>query len=41
MSDIDLVVLNFSSGSLTLLNGILAVVMFSIALDCVLRILND
>ncbi|WP_057464002.1 bile acid:sodium symporter, partial [Pseudovibrio sp. POLY-S9] len=33
MSDIDLVVLNFSSGSLTLLNGILAVVMFSIALD--------
>ncbi|KZL06592.1 bile acid:sodium symporter family protein [Pseudovibrio sp. Ad26] len=33
MSDIDLVVLNFSSGSLTLLNGILGVVMFSIALD--------
>ncbi|SDR14216.1 bile acid:sodium symporter family protein [Pseudovibrio sp. Tun.PSC04-5.I4] len=33
MSDIDLITLNFSAGSLTLLNGILAVVMFSIALD--------
>ncbi|MES0867874.1 bile acid:sodium symporter family protein [Pseudovibrio sp. SCP19] len=33
MSDIDLVVLNFNSGSLTLLNGILAIVMFSIAID--------
>lgn len=33
MGNIDEVVLNFSPGSLTLLNGILAVVMFSIALD--------
>jgi len=31
--DIDSVVLNFSPGSLVLLNGILAIVMFSIALD--------
>ncbi len=33
MADIDGVVLNFSPGSLTLLNAILAIVMFSIALD--------
>lgn len=33
MSNVDQVVLNFSPGSLTLLNGILAVVMFSIAID--------
>lgn len=33
MEDIDTVVLNFSPGSLMLLNAILAVVMFSIALD--------
>ncbi|MEM7215680.1 MAG: bile acid:sodium symporter family protein [Pseudomonadota bacterium] len=33
MTDIDGVVLNFSPGSLTLLNAILAIVMFSIALD--------
>jgi BASS family bile acid:Na+ symporter len=33
MDDIDSVVLNFSPGSLMLLNAILAVVMFSIALD--------
>ena len=31
--DIDTVLLNFSPGSLTLLNAILAIVMFSIALD--------
>ena len=33
MNNVDEVVLNFSPGSLTLLNGILAVVMFSIAID--------
>ena len=33
MTDIDEIVLNFSPGSLTLLNAILAIVMFSIALD--------
>ncbi|MDJ0612321.1 MAG: bile acid:sodium symporter family protein [Rhizobiaceae bacterium] len=33
MADIDSVVLNFSPNSLTLLNAILAIVMFSIALD--------
>ncbi len=33
MTPVDDVVLNFSAGSLTLLNGILAVVMFSIAID--------
>jgi BASS family bile acid:Na+ symporter len=33
MNDIDTVMLNFSPGSLQLLNGILAIVMFSIALD--------
>lgn len=33
MSNVDEVVLNFSPGSLDLLNGILAVVMFSIAID--------
>ena len=33
MSNVDQVVLNFSPGSLNLLNGILAVVMFSIAID--------
>ncbi len=33
MTDVDLVVLNFNADHLTLLNGILAVVMFSIALD--------
>ena len=33
MADIDSVVLNFSPGSLVLLNAILAIVMFSIALD--------
>ncbi len=33
MNDIDAVTLNFSSGSLVLLNSILAVIMFSIALD--------
>ena len=33
MADIDGVVLNFSPNSLTLLNAILAIVMFSIALD--------
>ncbi|MFT4960847.1 MAG: BASS family bile acid:Na+ symporter [Paracoccaceae bacterium] len=33
MNNIDTVTLNFSAGSLTLLNGILAIVMFAIALD--------
>lgn len=33
MNDLDAVTLNFSSGSLMLLNGILAIVMFGIALD--------
>ncbi|MDO9525454.1 MAG: bile acid:sodium symporter family protein, partial [Gemmobacter sp.] len=33
MTDIDTVTLNFSPASLTLLNAILAVVMFAIALD--------
>lgn len=33
MNNIDMVTLNFSAGSLTLLNGILAIVMFGIALD--------
>ncbi len=33
MNDIDAITLNFSPGSLQLLNGILAIVMFSIALD--------
>ncbi|MBU2981828.1 bile acid:sodium symporter family protein [Lentibacter algarum] len=33
MNGIDEIMLNFSPGSLTLLNGILAIVMFSIALD--------
>jgi len=33
MNDIDGILLNFSPGSLTLLNAILAIVMFSIALD--------
>ena len=33
MTDVDSILLNFSPGSLTLLNGILAIVMFSIALD--------
>lgn len=33
MNDIDAIVLNFSPASLTLLNAILAIVMFSIALD--------
>jgi len=33
MNDVDEILLNFSPGSLNLLNGILAIVMFSIALD--------
>lgn len=33
MNNIDTVTLNFSAGSLTLLNGVLAIVMFAIALD--------
>ena len=33
MNNIDTVTLNFSAGSLTLLNGVLAIVMFGIALD--------
>ena len=33
MHDIDHVMLNFSPESLTVLNGVLAIVMFSIALD--------
>ena len=33
MHDIDHVMLNFSPESLTILNGVLAIVMFSIALD--------
>lgn len=33
MNNIDAITLNFSAGSLTLLNGVLAIVMFGIALD--------
>ena len=33
MNDIDAILLNFSPASLTVLNAILAIVMFSVALD--------
>lgn len=41
MNEIDAVTLNFSSGTLTALNGVLAIVMFAIALDLKLSDFRD